>query len=443
MKRRAAEEEDMPIKRGLSRRQLLISAGGAAGAAALPRFAIGKEQKPLVFWIMDEPNKAPVGSLIEKFTAESGVKVDLQIVPWSDVFTKWTTGFEAGTGADISQCGGMGLFPAIYYDQGRLLDLSDLLAEMGPENSFSSEWGRYKGAVTSVPWFLETRVLWYRKDWLKDAGLEAPRTWAEFDAAAKALTKNGRFGAAFPYTKDFLTGQNNFIFYVNSDEASGLTLAERDASGGLKVTLNRDRFIEATTEHTNFYKNGLVPPSVTSGDMTSLNRLFSLGVAGMVIMNGSFLNQLQQEAPQLLAEDRVGAVHVPGKQGPGFSFLGGSGLWVNKKTEQPDAAKALLKFLNKPESQVGLAKANILNQPSNKKAQTDPELIKNPFFVVLSSQLEKSRAYLWKAGPEPRLASFYGNNIMEQPVLDIVVNNATPAAATDMMQALLQKYLVS
>ena len=136
-------------------------------------------------------------------------------------------------------------------------------------------------------------------------------------------------------------------------------------------------------------------------------------------------------------------MHVPGKQGPGFSFLGGSGLWVNKKTEQPDAAKALLKFLNKPESQVGLAKANILNQPSNKQAQTAPELIKNPFFVVLSSQLEKSRAYLWKAGPEPRLASFYGNNVMEQPVLDIVVNNAKPAAATDMMHALLQKYLVS
>ena len=433
----------MPNRRGLSRRQVLVSAGGAAGAAALPHFAIGKEQKPLVFWIMDEPNKAPVASVLQKFTAELGVKVDLQVVPWSDVFSKWTTSFEAGTGADISQCGGMGLFPAIYYDQGRLLDLSDLLAEMVPENYFSADWGNYKGAVTSVPWFLETRVLWYRKDWFKDAGLAAPRTWAEFDAAAKALTKDGHFGSAFLFAKDFLTGQNNFIFYVNSDESADLTLAERDASGRLKVTLNRDRFIEAITEHTNLYKNGLVPPSVTSGDIVALNRLFNLGVAGMVIMNGAFLTQLQQEAPQLLAEDRVGAVHVPGKQGPGFSFLGGSGLWVNKKTEQPDAAKALLKFLNKPELQIALAKANILNQPSSKKAQTSAELTANPFFGVLASQLEKSRAYLWKAGPEPRLASFYGNNVMEKPVLDVVVNGATPSAAADTMQALLQKYLVS
>jgi multiple sugar transport system substrate-binding protein len=193
----------MPNRRGLSRRQLLVSAGGAAGAATLPRFAIGKEQKPLVFWIMDEANKTPVASVVDKFTAESGVKVDLQVVPWSDVFSKWTTSFEAGTGADVSQCGGMGLFPAIYYDQGRLLDLSDLLAELGPENYFSSEWGRYKGAVTSVPWFLETRVLWYRKDWLKDAGLSVPRTWAEFNTTAKALTKDGRFGSAFLFTKDF------------------------------------------------------------------------------------------------------------------------------------------------------------------------------------------------------------------------------------------------
>ena len=67
-----------------------------------------------------------------------------------------------------------------------------------------------------MPWFLETRVLWYRKDWFKDEGLAAPRTWAEFDAAAKAITKDGHFGSAFLFAKDFLTGQNNFIFYVNS-----------------------------------------------------------------------------------------------------------------------------------------------------------------------------------------------------------------------------------
>ena len=133
------------------------------------------------------------------------MKVELQVVPWSDVFTKWTTGFEAGAGADISQCGGMGLFPAIYdFTMIKGVCSTSLMYSLrwGPKTP-SRRTGAATGAVTSVPWFLETRVLWYRKDWLKDAGLEAPRTWAEFDAAAKALTKNGQFGAAFPYAKDF------------------------------------------------------------------------------------------------------------------------------------------------------------------------------------------------------------------------------------------------
>ena len=40
--------------------------------------------------------------------------------------------------------------------------------------------------------------MWYRKDLLDAAGLEVPKTWDEFAAAAKALTKDGVYGCSFP-----------------------------------------------------------------------------------------------------------------------------------------------------------------------------------------------------------------------------------------------------
>ena len=48
--------------------------------------------------------------------------------------------------------------------------------------------------MTSVPWFLESRVLWYRKDWLAETGLSAPGNWAELLEVAKAMTGGGRYG---------------------------------------------------------------------------------------------------------------------------------------------------------------------------------------------------------------------------------------------------------
>ncbi|WP_421724960.1 extracellular solute-binding protein [Bauldia sp.] len=434
--------KDIQARKPITRRTVLKGAATAGLAASLPHFAIAQQRPPLSFWIMDSQNEAPVSGILADFTEDTGIEVDLQVVPWSNVFSRWTTSFEAGTGADVSQCGGMGLFPAIYWDQGHLLDLSDVLEDLGADNYFSSEWGLYDGGVTSVPWFLETRVLWYRKDWFDEAGLAPPSTWDELQETATALTEGRRFGIALPFIRAFFTGQSNFTYYLNVDEDASGTLAQRKSDGTLEVTLDKPRFVEALNRYTYFDEAGVMPPGTTAGDSQSINRLFNLGVAGMIFGNGSVQQQIAAEAPQLLDEDRVGTVTIPGKMGPGYSFLGGSGLWVNKATERPDEAKALLLYLNRPASQVALAKAGMLNQPSALAAQDAPELTSDPHFVALSKQLEKTKAYLWKVGPEPRLASFYGNNVMEKPVLDVVVDGVSAEEATERLEGELHRYLV-
>ena len=47
------------------------------------------------------------------------------------------------------------------------------------------------GTPYAMPWYTETRVLYYRKDLAAKAGVEAPTTWEELKTFAKALQDKG------------------------------------------------------------------------------------------------------------------------------------------------------------------------------------------------------------------------------------------------------------
>jgi N,N'-diacetylchitobiose transport system substrate-binding protein len=426
-------------KINIGRRSLLAS----AALLSAPAFVRAQGTRPTVsFWIMDAINRDPVTKLLAGFTQRTGINVDLQLVPWAQAFSRWTTSFEAGTGADVSQCGGGGLFPAIFWDQKRLLDLTDVMGEIGASNYLSADWGRYKGAMTSVPWFLETRGLWYRKDWFAEAGLAPPTNWDELRKAAQRLTGNRRYGIALPYMRQFATGQANFTWYMNSRPKGDLDLARRDSSGQTEVSLDREAAIEALTAYTRFTtEDQSVPPGLTAGDSQSQFRLFTLGTAGMVIGNGAVALQAQQEGPALLAEDKVGLVPIPARTGPGHSFLGGSALWVNRATHVPAESKALVKFLASAEAQLALGNANLLTMPTSKVVLANASLNAKPFFSTMAKELDTARSYMWKAGPEPKLSRMYGNFTFEQPVLDVVVNHKTPAEAVAAYESALRTQL--
>src|SRR3546814_17592626 len=47
------------------------------------------------------------------------------------------------------------------------------------------------GTSYGVPWYVETRVLYYRTDLAEKEGLEAPKTWADLTAFAAGLQAAG------------------------------------------------------------------------------------------------------------------------------------------------------------------------------------------------------------------------------------------------------------
>ena len=111
-------------------------------------------------------------------------------------------------------------------DAEALVPLDDLIDDIG-RDKFSEaalSEGAKDGACYSIPLYSHAQVMWYRKDLLKEAGLEVPKTWDEFAEAAKTLTKDGVYGCSFPCGSNDLMGTRFLNFYVRSGGGSLLPM---------------------------------------------------------------------------------------------------------------------------------------------------------------------------------------------------------------------------
>jgi multiple sugar transport system substrate-binding protein len=177
----------------MNRRDLLRRAAVAGIAApALSTFLSGTAEAAsnvkFVAMDYDANMQDDTQKLVDAFNdSQQDVKTDLQVVSWSeghDRLVTWISGNQAPDLANLS-AGWMVEFNAIDVLQ-PLDDLlpADFLAAFAPS---ALEAMKIDGKLMGLPYFLDPRALYYRKDLFDAAGLQAPVTWDDVRAAAKAL----------------------------------------------------------------------------------------------------------------------------------------------------------------------------------------------------------------------------------------------------------------
>src|SRR5262245_30042377 len=86
----------------VSRRTFVVSAAMAAGSAAIPRRAAAQAKRTITYWngltgadgkVMDE--------LIDRFTADTGIRIEQQRLPWAELYAKLQLAVPAGEGPDL------------------------------------------------------------------------------------------------------------------------------------------------------------------------------------------------------------------------------------------------------------------------------------------------------------------------------------------------------
>ncbi len=138
------------------------------------------------------------------------VQVDYQQVSWDAVQDYLTTSFEAKSVPDVFHYESTAVME--FGGRGYLTDLSKMIPAEMKSDVAKGAWATVtsdKGAVYGVPFLWESLITLYNKDLFKQAGIKVPTsakpwTWAEFEKASKALTKdkNGdgvtdQYGSAF------------------------------------------------------------------------------------------------------------------------------------------------------------------------------------------------------------------------------------------------------
>ncbi|MGP5071224.1 ABC transporter substrate-binding protein [Arthrobacter rhombi] len=131
---------------------------------------------------------------IDRYTEETGTKVELEVIPWSDLYNRILTAVSSGDGPDVLNIGNT--WAVSLQASGAFMPWEgDPLEKIGGQDRFvQTSWatgGAEGEAPTSVPLYGLSYSMYYNTKMFKEAGIESPpATWDDFVADAKKLTKD-------------------------------------------------------------------------------------------------------------------------------------------------------------------------------------------------------------------------------------------------------------
>ncbi len=207
------------------------------------------------FWGLGREGEV-VRELVPDFErAHPGIRVIVQQIPWTAAHEKLLTGFVGGSPPDLAQLGNTWIpeFAAI----GALEPLAGRVAAsagLSEKSYFEGIWetNQYEGALYGIPWYVDTRVLFYRPDILAAAGYaEAPRTWSAWrDAMEKIRAASG--GSAYAILLP--TNEWEQLTILGIQKGSSL-LDDGDTRGAFAGPA----FREAAECYVGLFRDGLAP----------------------------------------------------------------------------------------------------------------------------------------------------------------------------------------
>ncbi|MGE5708517.1 MAG: extracellular solute-binding protein [Bacteroidota bacterium] len=89
-------------------------------------------------------------------------------------------------------------------DSGVAVPLDDYLKDFDQSSVYPVLWQQttYRGKIWGLPFDHDNLAIFYNKNHFREADLSIPRTWSEFRAVARSLTKEGRHGFLVPFGKE-------------------------------------------------------------------------------------------------------------------------------------------------------------------------------------------------------------------------------------------------
>ncbi|MGX1881734.1 ABC transporter substrate-binding protein [Streptomyces sp. NPDC055287] len=383
--------------------------GGENGAGG------SSSPKTLTYWASNqapsvEADKKILTAELKKFEKQTGIKVKLEVIPWTDLLTRILAATTSGQGPDVLNIGNS--WSASLQATGALLPWDDATFDkIGGRDRFSEAAVASAGVKdkdpAAVPLYSLSYALYYNKQMFKDAGIEKPpATWDELVADGKRLSKDGKWALGAEGAN--LSNNIHQIFALGQQYGSDFF----DAAG--KPDFTSDKNVAAVKQYVDFMaKDKIVAPGNAEYAQNQSLQDFAKGRTAMVLWQAA----ASAFTAHGMKPDDWGVAPVPVPSGiPGSgkqvnSMVAGINMAVFKNTKNLDGATKFVKFMTSDEEQ------KILNDtygsiPPVKAAQQDPAFAA-PDRAVLRDTLARSAAPLPQVPEESQFETAVGTAVKE------------------------------
>jgi multiple sugar transport system substrate-binding protein len=322
-------------------------------------------------WAMGAEGEA-LGAFAETFMEEfPDVTVNVTPVPWDAAHDRIVSAIAGGEVPDVTMVGTtwMGEFAT-------LGGLDPTPANIDGSQFFEGAWGTtvVDGTSYAVPWYVETRLVYYRTD-LAD-GLEAPATWDDLKANTQALQDAGAEYGISLQPGGTGSWQTWMPFFW---QAGGEIMAEDGT-----FTLDGEPCVAALAYYDSFFEEGLTPPAAE--DVPIEGRFANGEIASFI--SGPWMMSIVEDAGTDPATYTV--AHQPTEEA-GTSFVGGSNMAVLSDADNKEAGWAFLEYLSRPEVQAAWYE-EVSALPAVQAAWDEEALSGDEKLAVFGVQLEDAKA---------------------------------------------------
>jgi multiple sugar transport system substrate-binding protein len=382
---------------------LLATACGVGGGSTSANVGYGKDQPKvkITFWYMPNgsaPNDYFKAEAAAFNAAHPNIQVEGTLVDWSDAFSKITASLTSGVGPDVSQLGTtwVGAFSKTtglhQFSQEEIDGLGGKSAFVPASWNTSSLINTTK--TTAIPWFIDTRAVYYRSDVLKDLGID-PKTaftdWSTLDQTLAKIKASGKMAAlGVPGKNDFNVVHNfaPWIWGAGGDYVSG---------DGSKPAIGDSASVDGVNQYQQL-AGKYVDPAVLQKNSNDVDAMFAQGRFA-VTFSGPWLAQMLQTpnsqngyGDDVTAKAGFGTASFPTGPKNHAVFFGGSNLAVLKGSKHEQAAYEWIRWLTSDKGQtsyvpkVGLWPARVSAAGSNVFAGSQ-------YLAAFHDQLQFGRSY--------------------------------------------------
>ena len=383
---------------------ILVGCGGGGGSsgnansANLTVWGMGAEGDSLKVLAKDFMQKNP------------GIHVTVQSISWANAHQKLLTAVAGTQTPDITQMGTDWL-----PEFAKTGALDTVPSNISSSAFFPSAWqtGSYSGTQYGVPWYVETRVLYYRTDLAQKAGItHAPTTWDELLADAQAMHQKGG---------------SKYGIYLGSNDYQELLPFIWQGNGqvytGNQFTLNSPAVVQALSYYQSFFKQGLTPQSEPPN--FDEVQTFDQGSTPMFFSGPWTIGLIKQEGGATM-DGKWSIAPMPQKM-TNTSYLGGSDLAVFKNSPNKAAAWKFVQYLASPDVQVKWYNT-VADLPAVQSAWNTGTLSSDKYLAIFHTQLSSAN------GP-PTLPKWDEvATTIDNDMQQVMYGKASPQQGASMMQ---------